>query len=114
MSGESRRWCCDDCRKSFRDPRVTMAPMLHDHVWSRLAREDETLCGVCMFKRASNRHIKLSLADLRACPANVEFYLQHTPFHFSWFEFFAKDESEAPKNLTEWEKALRRLSPKLG
>jgi hypothetical protein len=108
MSNNSRQWRCDDCRKSFRNPRVTMAPMLHDHVWDLLARKDETLCGACMFKRAADQHIELTIADLRPCPFNLE----RAPL-ISWFESFAKDESEPPKNLAEWEKALRWLSPKL-
>jgi hypothetical protein len=103
---------CDDCHNSFfRHPKVTMAPMLHDHVWGQLARFDEVLCDVCMFKRARDRRIKLSLADLRPCLSNLEY----TPRRFwsPWFEFFAKDESEPPENLAEWVKALRQASPKL-
>jgi hypothetical protein len=97
---------CDDCTRSFDDQNMMMAPMLHDRVWGRLAHEDETLCGSCMFKRAADRGIKLRLADLAPCPFN----LWGAPF-FNWFKFFAEDESKAPKNLMEWEKALQRLSP---
>jgi len=97
---------CDDCCSSFHDPDLTMAPMLHDRVWRRLARPHETLCGECMFKRAADRHIKLTLADLWPCPANLELNQALEPL--SWFEFFAKDEAGPPKNLSQWVDALEQ------
>jgi hypothetical protein len=78
--------------------------MLHDRVWRQLALEAETLCGGCMFKRATAQHIELTLADLVPCLFNVRFY---------WFEFFAAHESTPPQNLSQWEDALQRLSPRL-
>src|SRR5262249_46028759 len=111
MSNNSRQWRCDDCRNSFHDPRVTMAPMLHDHVWGRLAHEDEALCGRCMFQRANDRGIELTLADLRPCPSNL--FGQFSYPEFSWFKFFAENESGPPQNLAEWREELRKLSPKL-
>ena len=97
---------CDDCCSSFHDPDLTMAPMLHDRVWRRLARPHETLCGECMFKPAADRRIKLTLADLRPCPANLELNQVLEPL--SWFEFFAKDEAGPPKNLSQWVDALEQ------
>jgi hypothetical protein len=99
---------CGDCHRGlFDNPKVRMAPVLHDQVWCRLARFDETLCGTCMFKRAGDRHIKLALADLLPCPFN----LYHAPA--SWFELFASDEPAPPPNLSQWMAASRSLSPRL-
>jgi hypothetical protein len=102
---ESSSGGCDDCHRSF--PDVIMAPVLHDHIWQRLARQDETLCGECMFERAVEQRIRPTLADLLPCPFN----LFHSPL--SWFEFFAKDELTPPKNLAEWGEALQWFSPRL-
>jgi crossover junction endodeoxyribonuclease RuvC len=97
---------CDDCARNFQGD-VRMAPMLHDRSWCQLAPEDKTLCSDCMFKRADDKGIKLTLADLKPCPFN----LQRGPF--SWFERFAKDESAPPNNLAEWQDASPSLSPRL-
>ena len=101
------RFCCSDCRCSFDDPRVKMAPILQDRVWRRLAPNNEPLCSAWMFKRATSRGIRLTLADLWPCLFN----LQNAPF--SWFELYAADEPAPPKNLSQWRDALQGLSPHL-
>jgi hypothetical protein len=100
-------FCCSDCRRSFEDKDTMMAPMLHDRIWRGLAPRNETLCGVCMFKRAAEQRVWLTLDDLSPCFFN----LQCAPF--SWFEFFAANEPAPPKNLRQWEDALQQLSPRL-
>ena len=81
--------------------------MLHDRSWIQLAPPNITLCNDCMLKRAADKHIKLTLADLTPCPFN----LRHGPL--SWFELFAKEETAPPHNLAEWQEAFPRLSPRL-
>jgi hypothetical protein len=99
---------CTDCRRRLVVD-VAMAPMLHDRAWRRLAREDETLCAGCMFKRAAARHVKLTLAHLRPCPFNLGGAEAMT----CWFNRFARDAQPTAKALEEWRGALRFMYAKL-
>ena len=61
---------CDgcDCRLV---PERPPAPMLHDHIWCQLADPREMLCLACMYMRAAQRDIQLSLASLKPVPVNL-------------------------------------------
>jgi len=85
---------CADCGRSF-DGDVRDALMLHDGTWRKLARKDELLCVKCFHARARQRGIEITLADLRPCPINAE-----------WFEEYA---TKAPPEIVEaWLKWARR------
>jgi hypothetical protein len=90
-----RSFRCDSCRKSF--SKVPMAPVLHDEVWGKLAHPHEILCAPCMFSRAIERNVHLTLASLRPCPFN----LSQSPQ--SWFDVFRSDEIGPPRNIDEWQ-----------
>ena len=78
-----RRWRCDGCDVSLN--KVQLAPMLTDPVWRRLTNPGELLlCGNCFFRRAIERDIKLTLAELRPC----QFNLYHWPD--CWFDLFCR------------------------
>jgi hypothetical protein len=64
---------------------IPLAPMLTDPVWRRLSNPGERLlCGNCFFRRADERGINLTLAELRPCPFNL-FHWPH-----SWFDLFCR------------------------
>jgi hypothetical protein len=86
---------CDGCGKSFYD--VPMAPMLCDTVWRKLAEKRETLCAICMFKRAHAADLDLTIADLRPCAFNL------FACRISWFDMFMLKEKEPPANTSEWD-----------
>jgi hypothetical protein len=85
---------CDGCGESFDD--VPLAPVLIDATWLRVAAKRETLCVGCMFQRATERSVALTLADLAPCPFNVF----HSPR--SWYDLFLSRESEPPASLAAW------------
>src|SRR5689334_4364325 len=60
---------CDCCHRSFY--KVPLAPILQDAVWCKLAAEKEVLCAECCFRRASERGIDLTRANLRLCVLNL-------------------------------------------
>jgi hypothetical protein len=60
---------CDDCRHSFKV--VEIAPALHNQVWYEFAEASDILCVSCMFVRAAQRQVRLSLASLVPCPFNL-------------------------------------------
>jgi hypothetical protein len=60
---------CGSCCRSFN--KVPLAPMLEDAVWCKLAAESEVLCAECCFKRAYERDIDLTRANLRLCALNL-------------------------------------------
>ena len=95
------QWQCDDCNQSFDE--WPLAPILHDATWLKLAGKHTTLCVKCMFRRASEREVALTLADLRPCMYNV----LHSPH--SWYDLFLSRESEPPVNLSECAGFLSRL-----
>jgi hypothetical protein len=75
--------------------------MLIHTTWAKLANERERLlCAQCMFRRAIERQVPLTLADLQPCPFN----LFHTPQ--SWFDLFLSRETEPPPNIDEWRDAM--------
>ena len=71
---------CDACGQSFDDE--SPAPMLQDEVWQKIGDRSERLCATCMFKRAKDRGIRLTLACLKPVPVN----LRCNPW--SWFDLF--------------------------
>jgi len=48
-----------------------LAPILHDATWLKLADKHVVLCAECMFQRAAEREVALTLADLRPCMFNT-------------------------------------------
>jgi hypothetical protein len=60
---------CNSCRISFN--KVPLAPMLQNEVWCKLAAEKEVLCAECCFRRASERGIDITRANLRLCVLNL-------------------------------------------
>ena len=83
---------CDGCNRSFDD--VRLAPMLHDATWLKLADKHTVLCAECMFGRAAEREVALTLTDLRPCMFNV----LHSPH--SWYDLFLSRESEPQPSLS--------------
>jgi hypothetical protein len=51
--------------------KVPLAPMLQDEVWCKLAADNEVLCAECCFKRAFERDVDLTRANLRLCVLNL-------------------------------------------
>jgi hypothetical protein len=96
--------CCDGCHKSFDD--VPHAPMLHDHVWARLAAANENLCPGCMLERAIERKVCLDLSSLRPCAFNL--------FHWprSYFNLFAGTNTPPTRIPAEWREAWFEFCPK--
>jgi hypothetical protein len=74
---------CDGCNRRFVLSRPP-APMLRDDVWQELADEYDTLCVGCMFERANERGIYLTLMSLKPLPVNLDC----NPW--SWFDLFAE------------------------
>jgi hypothetical protein len=63
-AGFSRFRCCDDCHLSVRG-----GPMLHDELWTTIAKEPDTfLCFDCTEKRLGRR---LTQGDLAVCLFNA-------------------------------------------
>jgi hypothetical protein len=85
---------CDGCNRSFAD--VRLAPMLHDATWLKLADKHAVLCAECMFQRAAERGVALTMADLGDCTFNA----RHSPR--SWYDLFRSRESESPPVISEW------------
>jgi hypothetical protein len=92
---------CDGCHKHFGDG--VDAPVLHDDVWQDIADQSETLCAQCMFTRAGERRVYLSLASLKPCACNL-FHWPH-----SWFNLFASVEPPPTVVDYEWRAAARML-----
>jgi hypothetical protein len=89
---------CDGCGASLR--KRPLGPMLTDDAWQQIGDPDELLCGPCVFKRARERGIKLTLASLQPCPLN----LFDRPN--SWFDLLQAGESREPADLgDEWRRA---------
>jgi len=97
---------CDGCDRSL-VPQRPPAPMLHDHIWCQLADPREMLCVDCMFMRAAQRGVRLTLASLKPVPVN----LVCNPW--SWFDLFLSFKNKLPKNfdVQAWRKAAERCSP---
>jgi hypothetical protein len=62
--------------------KVPLAPMLQDEAWCKLVDENELLCAECCFKRAFERGIDLTRANLRLCALNP------AGWPFSYFNLF--------------------------
>jgi hypothetical protein len=80
---------------------LRLAPILHDATWLKLADEHTALCAECMFQRASERGVVLTLADLLPCTFNA----RRRPFPqgpCSWFDLFLSRESESRPSFSEW------------
>ena len=75
----TRPYRCDGCGVSFN--RRPMAPMLADAAWLRLAGDRDRLCAECMFARAFERRVALTVMDLRVCEFNQR---------QGWFELFER------------------------
>jgi hypothetical protein len=87
---------CDSCRRSFNN--APLAPMLQDAVWCKLAAESEILCAECCFKRAYERDIDLTRANLRLCVLNLAGW----PFsYFNLFREAKRQSSERAQHLYE-------------
>lgn len=90
---------CSHCRRSF--DHAPLCPVLHDDVWRKLARKNESLCGECMFVTAVKLGVRLSLSDLKPCLFN----LFHRPH--SWFDLFSN--GEPPEVVRAWLDEAERL-----
>ena len=87
---------CDSCRRSFNN--APLAPMLQDAVWCKLAAESEILCAECCFKRAYERDIDLTRANLPLCVLNLAGW----PFsYFNLFRDAKRQSSERAQHLYE-------------
>jgi hypothetical protein len=100
MSRPNPRNVCDGCGVSL-DRRlrahVELGPVVHEHIWQKLAAPRECLCFECMGMRAVQRLRRmLTLADLRPCRWNL--YRQP----YSYFDLFVEMEGVPPSNLDEW------------
>jgi hypothetical protein len=101
MSRPDPRNVCYGCGQSL-DRRlrshVELGPMVHDHIWRRLAADPgEALCFTCMDLRAARLGHVLRLADLRPCRWNL--YGQP----HSFFDVFVERDGGVPSvNLAEW------------
>jgi len=95
MTRPDPRNACDGCRQSF-DRRlrnhVEAGPMVHVHVWRRLADDPrEWLCFACMDRRATERLGRgLALNDLRLCRWNLP-----------WLDMFVDADDVPPRNDDE-------------
>ena len=69
----------------------------------KLADKHAVLCAECMFQRAAERGVALTMADLGDCTFNA----RHSPR--SWYDLFRSRESEPLTNLSEWASFLNRL-----
>jgi hypothetical protein len=105
---------CDGCNRNlFREARL--GPELHDAVWLKLADKHAALCGECMFERAAECGVTLTLADLRPCMFNV----LHSPH--SWYDLFLSRRSESeptpanlsPDDLLDWQYLRKRMNDAL-
>src|ERR1700740_2652249 len=81
---------CDSCRVSLN--KVPLAPMLQDEVWCKLAAENELLCAECCFKRAYERDIDLTRANLRLCVLNL------AGWPFSYFNLLRDAKNNHPSD----------------
>jgi DNA-directed RNA polymerase subunit RPC12/RpoP len=94
-------WRCVDCGEE--DP-GNLAPMLHDDVWSSIAKKDYFLCTQCMFKRATKRGVKITLASLYPCLFNLSGW-PYSPFDLLRLRWPA----EAPcPDIEAWRAVWRR------
>ena len=50
---------------------MRLGPILRDATWLKLADKHAVLCTECMFQRANERGVVLTLADLQQCGFNV-------------------------------------------
>jgi hypothetical protein len=98
---------CDGCRQSF--DQEPPAPMLHEEVWQKIGDRSERLCATCMFKRAKERGVRLTLASLQPLPVNV----RCNPW--SWFDLFLErvHHGELPPDfdMQAWCKAAEFFPP---
>jgi hypothetical protein len=101
MGRSNPRNVCHGCRQSL-DRRLrshaTLGPIVHDHIWRKLADDPrEALCDACMYRRSWQRLGRmLTLADLR--PYRWNLYDQP----HSWLDLFVEMEGSPPPNLAEW------------
>jgi hypothetical protein len=84
---------CDGCNRNLFHE-VRLGPELHDATWLKLADKHAVLCGECMFQRAAECGVTLTLADLRQRTDSVA----HSPN--SWYELFLSRESEPQPSLS--------------
>jgi hypothetical protein len=98
---------CDGCsRNLFREARL--GPELHDATWLKLAGKHAVLCSECMFQRAAECGVALTLADLKPCLANVA----RSPN--SWYELFLSRENDPPPHLRdEFDSMLNEVKQKI-
>ena len=99
----SRYEFCHECRCRFdfdkdvgakKDAR--QAPMLFDGTWRHLGGKWEILCADCMWKRGRGRGVEITLADLRPCEFNQE-----------WFNEFAHERGAPDEVIGVWLKWAR-------
>jgi hypothetical protein len=62
--GRRRRYACADCVGGFADDD---GPVIHDHLWFSIARENERLCLPCIERRLGR---PLTESDLEDCQFN--------------------------------------------
>jgi hypothetical protein len=78
---------CDGCNRNlFHEARL--GPELHDATWLKLADKHAVICAECLFERAAECGVTLTLTDLRPCLPNV-FRSPH-----SWYDLFLSRESD--------------------
>jgi hypothetical protein len=98
---------CDDCGVDFCV--ISPAPMLRDEVWAAIGQPTERLCADCMFRRAKERGVRLTLASLKPLPVN----LRCNPW--SWFDLFLErvHHGELPPDfdMQAWRKAAEVFPP---
>jgi hypothetical protein len=72
----------------------------------KLADKHAVLCAECMFQRANERGVVLTLADLQQCGFNVRSPAKGSRGLLggpgSWYDVFLSRESEPQPSLSEW------------
>jgi hypothetical protein len=93
---------CDCCHASFDE--IEPAPMLREEVWEQLTDYPGVqMCARCMFARAAESKVELTLASLMPCAFN----LFHWPL--SWFNRFAQRERPPTIINPAWRAAMANL-----
>src|SRR5262249_16281655 len=75
-----------------------LQPVLQDEMWCKLADENELLCAECCFKRAFERGIDLTRANLRLCVLNLAGWPSS---YFNLFTDAKKQSSEGRPHVDE-------------
>jgi hypothetical protein len=84
--------------------------MVRDDVWAKIARKDEMLCLECFRKRADERQVPVSFADVTPCVLSV-LVLDWTDM--AWFE---RHETPPlpPFLMRKWAEAMQKATVYVG